>query len=150
MNPEDILASIRAHWPDIRCALDDEQRELLIARLEALALASADERAVRRSVQGVRLALLAPPPSHLVRSALDGTRLVGPSVAAPTLTEAARELHAWLTALPPDTATEAALAAAARHPRAAPDPPRGVRRGTSRRRRRLGPIRHCARPQGCW
>ncbi|MEU2957136.1 hypothetical protein ACIA78_31835 [Streptomyces xanthochromogenes] len=97
MNSEDLLALIRAHWPDIHSALDDEQRELLLTRLEALAVAPADERAVRRCVQGVRLALLALPPGHLVRRALDGTRLAVPAVAAPDLTATARELLAQLT-----------------------------------------------------
>ncbi|MFF3978337.1 hypothetical protein [Streptomyces sp. NPDC001828] len=125
MNPQDLLALIRAHWPDIHSALDDEQRELLLTRLEALALAPADERAVRRCVQGVRLALLALPPGHLVRRALDGTRLAGPAAAAPDLAATARELLAQLADPGPPPRREGGLAEARQrllaHPSLSPE-----------------------------
>ncbi|MFE3205716.1 hypothetical protein [Embleya sp. NPDC059237] len=116
MNPEELLTLIASHWPDIRAMLDDEERELLLARLEALAATPAEDRAIRRAVQGVRLALLALPPGHPVRSAVDGTRLAGPVWVASGLTEQARRLHARLTDPDPpaDTAEPADILAAVR------------------------------------
>ncbi|MEU8694656.1 hypothetical protein [Streptomyces sp. NPDC048665] len=105
MNAEDLLDLIRSHWPDIRSALDDERREVLLARLGDLAAAPSEERAVRQAAQGVRLALLALPPGHPVRSALDGPRWAGPARPTPDLAERARELHARLTVSGPPTET---------------------------------------------
>ncbi|WKX69540.1 hypothetical protein [Streptomyces sp. XD-27] len=98
MSPEELLKVVRLRWDDIRAALDEEQRALLMARLGALAEApQQDARAVRRAVRGVEHVLLALPPGHPVAAALDGTRLAGPATAGPRVVELARELHARLT-----------------------------------------------------
>ncbi|MBC3841384.1 hypothetical protein GXW82_16995 [Streptacidiphilus sp. 4-A2] len=77
---------------------------LLLDRLAALAAAPAEERAVRRAVQGVRLALYgALPPGHPVRSRLDGPRLTEPVREVSTVALRAGELHTWLTAPGPPT-----------------------------------------------
>lgn len=107
MNPEDLLALIRTHWPDIRRALDAERRDVLRTRLGALAAAPAEEWAVRRAAQGVKLALLDLPPGHPVRAALDGPRLAEPPWDVPAVAERARELQAWLTDTDTDTDADA-------------------------------------------
>lgn len=74
---EPLLALIGEHRESIRAALDDEQQALLLTRLTALAEAPPDDTmAVRRALQGVRLALRPLPFEHPVRAALDGVRLV--------------------------------------------------------------------------
>ncbi|MCX5107822.1 hypothetical protein OOK13_04680 [Streptomyces sp. NBC_00378] len=86
---EPLLALIREHQGTIRAALDDEQYALLLSRLSALAGAPpADDRAVRRALQGVRLALRPLPFDHPVRIALEGVRLVAAPPGPTTVTEA--------------------------------------------------------------
>ncbi|MEV8354137.1 hypothetical protein ACFVTT_08265 [Streptomyces niveus] len=115
MNPEDLLTLIRTHWPDIRSALDDEQRDVVLTRLQVLAAAPAEAWAIRRAAQGVKLALLDHlPPDHSVRSALDGPRLAEPPWEARAVAERARELQAWLTAAAPPAHTAGILADARR------------------------------------
>jgi hypothetical protein len=94
---EQLLDLIGEHQDSIREDLDDQQYELLLARLRALAEAAEDDnRAVRRAVQGVRLACLALPWEHQVRRALDSTRLAGAPVGLTTVA-GARDLLARLT-----------------------------------------------------
>ncbi|MBO1416197.1 hypothetical protein [Streptomyces sp. FH025] len=97
MTAEALLALLRRHWDDVAAALDERHREVLLARLDALAgLQGGDEMAVKRALHGVKLALLPLPLDHPVRRALDGVRLVAadPRPAA----GAARELLDWLSA----------------------------------------------------
>ncbi|MCT9075989.1 hypothetical protein [Streptomyces fulvoviolaceus] len=99
-----LLALIGEHRATIREALDDEQHTLLLARLGALAeVAPDDDRAVRRALQGVRLALLPLPLDHPVRVALDSVRLVAASP-GPVTVAAAQELMASLSSPPPQAA----------------------------------------------
>ncbi|MFJ9820650.1 hypothetical protein ACIRU3_36340 [Streptomyces sp. NPDC101151] len=89
---ERLLALVGEHRDSIREAFDDEQYALLLARLQGLAaVAPQDDRAVRRAVQGVRLALLPLPLDHPVHIALDTVRLVG-APPGPTTVAGAREL----------------------------------------------------------
>ena len=98
---ERLLALVGEHRDSIREALDDEEYALLLTRLEALASMDADDgKAVRRAVQGVRLALLPLPLDHPVRVALDSVRLVA-APPGPTAVAGARDLVALLTALSP-------------------------------------------------
>lgn len=98
---ERLLALIGEHRDTIRETLDNEQYTLLLARLEALAATAADDgRAVRRAVQGVRLALLPLPLDHPVYKALDSVRLVA-APPGPATVAGARELMARLTPLSP-------------------------------------------------
>ncbi|MEV6957434.1 hypothetical protein [Streptomyces sp. NPDC051183] len=86
---EPLLALIGEHRESIRAALDDEQHALLLTRLTALAQAPPDDTmAVRRALQGVRLALRPLPFEHPVRAALDGVRLVAAPPGPATVTEA--------------------------------------------------------------
>ncbi|MET8751778.1 hypothetical protein ABZW32_16995 [Streptomyces sp. NPDC004667] len=86
---EPLLALIGEHLESIRAALDDEQHALLLARLTALAEAPPDDTmAVRRALQGVRLALRPLPFEHPVRGALDGARLVAAAPGPAAVTEA--------------------------------------------------------------
>ncbi|MEU6671237.1 hypothetical protein [Streptomyces sp. NPDC046727] len=92
---ERLLALIGEHRDTIRQALDDTQYTLLLTRLTALAeVAPDDDRAVRRALQGVRLALLSLPHEHPVRQELESSRgtlmLPGPGTVA-----GAQELTAW-------------------------------------------------------
>ncbi|MFF5019705.1 hypothetical protein [Streptomyces sp. NPDC001165] len=112
---ERLLVLIGEHRDTIREALDDEQYALLLARLEALAATdAADDRAVRRASQGVRLALLPLPLDHHVRRALDSVRLVAAPPGPRTVVEA-RELTALLTT--PSTAPEPAYGTASEEDR---------------------------------
>ncbi|MET9037699.1 hypothetical protein [Streptomyces mirabilis] len=96
-----LLALIGEHRATIREALDEEQHKLLLARLEALAeVAADDDRAIRRALQGVRLALLPLPLDHPVRIALDSVRLVAVPP-GPITVAGARELLAALRSSPP-------------------------------------------------
>lgn len=84
---ERLLGLVGEHRDSIREALSGEQHALLLTRLEALAAAAAgDDRAVRKALQGVRLALLPLPFDHPVYVALDSPRLVaappGPTTVA--------------------------------------------------------------------
>lgn len=86
---EPLLALIGEHRESIRAALDDEQHALLLTRLSALAAAPPDsDMAVRRALQGVRLALRPLPFDHPVRAALDGVRLVTAPPGPATVTDA--------------------------------------------------------------
>ncbi|WP_328928958.1 hypothetical protein OG429_33275 [Streptomyces sp. NBC_00190] len=86
---EPLLALIGEHRESIRAALDDEQHALLLTRLTALAEAPPDDTmAVRRALQGVRLALRPLPFEHPVRAALDGVRLVAAPPGPAAVTEA--------------------------------------------------------------
>ncbi|MGW4232065.1 hypothetical protein ACWEF9_22675 [Streptomyces sp. NPDC004980] len=97
---ERLLALIGEHRTTIREALDDAQHALLITRLTALAEAPPDEdRAVRRALQGVRLAVLPLPLDHPVRVALASVRLVAAPPGPATVADA-RELAHLLAAAP--------------------------------------------------
>ncbi|WP_371604185.1 hypothetical protein OG345_34105 [Streptomyces sp. NBC_01220] len=86
---ESLLALIGEHRESIRAALDDEQHALLLTRLSALADAPPDkDMAVRRALQGVRLALRPLPFDHPVRASLDGVRLVAAPPGPATVSEA--------------------------------------------------------------
>ncbi|MFJ1546093.1 hypothetical protein [Streptomyces sp. NPDC088246] len=100
---ERLLALIGEHRDSIREELDDEEYALLLTRLEALATSAADDdKAVRRALQGVRLALLPLPFDHPVRVfALDAVRLVA-TPPGPATVPGARDLLAWLTAPAPE------------------------------------------------
>ncbi|MBG0851831.1 hypothetical protein I2W78_08230 [Streptomyces spinoverrucosus] len=89
---ERLLALIGEHRDTVREALDDEQHALLLTRLGALAaVAPDDDRAVRKALQGVRLALLPLPFDHPVYVALDSLRLVQ-APPGPTTVAGARDL----------------------------------------------------------
>ncbi|WP_329461496.1 hypothetical protein [Streptomyces sp. NBC_01431] len=101
-----LLALIGEHRATIRDALDDVQHALLLVRLGALASAAPDDdRAVRRALQGVRLALLPLPLDHPVRTALDSVRLVA-APPGPTAVAGARELMVLLAGSPPSLGPE--------------------------------------------
>lgn len=86
---EPLLALIGEHRDSIRAELDDEQHALLLARLTALAEAASDDTmAVRRALQGVRLALRPLPFGHPVREAFDGSRLMAAPPGPAAVTEA--------------------------------------------------------------
>ncbi|MFE2941435.1 hypothetical protein ACFXKG_20580 [Streptomyces sp. NPDC059255] len=102
---ERLLALIGEHRDTVRDALDDEEYALLLARLAALADAASDDtRAVRRALQGVRLALLPLPLDHPVRVALDSVRLVA-APPGPSAVAGARELMARLVIPEPSPGT---------------------------------------------
>ncbi|MFP8884262.1 hypothetical protein [Streptomyces mangrovi] len=95
-----LLALIGEHRAAIREALDDERYAELLAGLEALAAAAPDDGpAVRRALQGVRLALLPLPFGHPVSAALDSVRLTA-APPGPGAVAGARELVALLAAAP--------------------------------------------------
>ncbi|MFF3013365.1 hypothetical protein [Streptomyces sp. NPDC057939] len=106
-----LLDLLGEHWESVDAALTEEQRRTLRTRLGDLgAAAGTDGRAVRRALQGVRLALRPLPFDHPVRTALDSVRLTA-SVAAPAdSVVGARALLARLAVPqpspvpPPDTA----------------------------------------------
>lgn len=86
---EPLLALIGEHRESIRAELDDEQHALLLTRLTALAEAPPDDTmAVRRALQGVRLALRPLPFGHPVRVLVDGSRLVTAPPGPAAVTEA--------------------------------------------------------------
>ncbi|MGW0186265.1 hypothetical protein ACWDV7_10985 [Streptomyces sp. NPDC003362] len=102
---ERLLALIGEHRDSIREAMDDEQHQLLLTRLTALAgTPPDDDRAVRKALQGVRLALLPLALDHPVREEMDSSRLVA-APPGPSAVAGARELVTWLA-----------------HPSAAPEP----------------------------
>ncbi|MFI8962615.1 hypothetical protein ACIGO8_10895 [Streptomyces sp. NPDC053493] len=79
-SPRDLLGLIEEHAPSVRAGLGDEGYAVLLGRLRVLAEAPEhDARATRRALQGVRLALLPLPLTHVVREALDGTRFASAS-----------------------------------------------------------------------
>jgi hypothetical protein len=99
-----LLALIGEHRDSIREAMDDEQHRLLLTRLTALAgTPPDDDRAVRRALQGVRLALLPLALDHPVREEMDSPRLVA-APPGPSAVAGARELMTWLA--PPSPAPE--------------------------------------------
>lgn len=103
---ERLLALVGEHRDTVRDALDDEQYALLLARLAALGDAAPDDtRAVRRALQGVRLALLALPLGHPVRLALDSVRLVA-APPGPSTVAGAQELMARLVLPEPASGTD--------------------------------------------
>ncbi|MFJ6782581.1 hypothetical protein [Streptomyces yangpuensis] len=86
---EPLLALIGEHLESIRTALADEEHALLLTRLTALAGAPPDDTmAVRRALQGVRLALRPLPFGHPVRVAVDGVRLTAAPPGPAAVTEA--------------------------------------------------------------
>ncbi len=115
MKPEiNLLDLVTEHWDSIRENLEDEQYELLLTRLRELADTPQDDsKAVKKTRQGVRLALLRLPLSHPVRLAVDSLRLVATPVRPPTVA-GARELLAWLASAPPVPDTAAIIATAQR------------------------------------
>ncbi|MEV5983124.1 hypothetical protein [Streptomyces sp. NPDC052114] len=97
-----LLDLVAEHRDTIRAHLGEQPHALLLARVRALAeTAPDDNRAVRRALQGVRLALLPLPFDHPVRLAVDSERLAGPPV-GPAAVGEARKLLARLAG-PPDT-----------------------------------------------
>ncbi|MFF5442129.1 hypothetical protein [Streptomyces achromogenes] len=121
MNPgEDggtqVLALIEEHRDSIRALLTEEQYELLLTRLRALAdTAPDDDRAVRRALQAVRHCLVPLPFGHPVRKALDSVRLVAAPPAGGPVVSRSRDLLDRLTpGPPPPPGTPAIIAAAER------------------------------------
>ncbi|MFE1555145.1 hypothetical protein ACFW6V_09145 [Streptomyces sp. NPDC058734] len=115
---EPLLALIGEHWESIRAALDDEQHALLLTRLTALAEAPADDTmAVRRALQGIRLALRPLPFGHPVRVLVDGSRLM----AAPPGPAAVTEALALLSLMTAPEPAPAGPAPAATHAAGAGD-----------------------------
>ncbi|MDW6056827.1 hypothetical protein SAZ11_00260 [Streptomyces sp. FXJ1.4098] len=117
-----VLGLIGEHLDSIRAQLTEEQYQLLLTRLRALADTPPDDsRAVRRAFQAVRLCLLPLPFDHPVREALDSVRLVATAPVSLPVVLRTQELLARLTAglasppappAPPDTA---AIIAAVEH-----------------------------------
>ncbi|MFD8022137.1 hypothetical protein [Streptomyces lavendulae] len=125
---EPLLALIGEHRESIRAELDDEQHALLLARLTALAEAPPDDTmAVRRALQGVRLALRPLPFGHPVRVLVDGSRLVAAPPGPAAVTEA-MALIGLLAA--PDPAPATPDPGPAPGPAATPAPGLGGDRGT--------------------
>ncbi|MFG2986653.1 hypothetical protein ACGFYQ_36335 [Streptomyces sp. NPDC048258] len=124
---EPLLALIGEHRESIRTALDEEQHALLLTRLSALAEAPPDDdMAVRRALQGVRLALRPLPFDHPVRDALDGVRLVAAPPGPEAVTEALALINLLAEPVPepvpePDPTPDPTPDAAFRDDRA-PDP----------------------------
>jgi hypothetical protein len=95
---ERLLFLLGEHADGLRERLDDEQYALLLARLEDLVGTDPDDdRALRRALRGVHLALLPLPLDHPVYRALDSVRLVASAPPGPTTVTGARELLARLT-----------------------------------------------------
>ncbi|GHC81050.1 hypothetical protein [Streptomyces flavofungini] len=102
-----VLRLIDEHLDSIRDRLTDEQYDLLLTRLRALADTPAgDARAARRAFQAVRLSLVPLPFDHPVREALDSVRLVATAPVGDRVVLRTRDLLARLAATPapPDTA----------------------------------------------
>ncbi|MER6996708.1 hypothetical protein [Streptomyces sp. NPDC000410] len=100
-NPEDrahrLLELIGEHRESIRACLNDEQHELLVTRVRALADAPEGVMAIRRALRGVEFALRPLPLEHPVRLAVDtGVRLTEGAAGAHTAVQA-RELLVRLT-----------------------------------------------------
>ncbi|MGO4755345.1 hypothetical protein AB4212_43245, partial [Streptomyces sp. 2MCAF27] len=94
-----VLGLIGEHLDSIRAQLTDEQYQLLLTRLRALADTPPDDsRAVRRAFQAVRLCLLPLPFDHPVREALDSVRLVATAPVSLPVVLRTQELLARLTA----------------------------------------------------
>ncbi|MEV7280551.1 hypothetical protein [Streptomyces sp. NPDC093111] len=114
---EPVLALIREHRESIRAALDEEQHSLLLSRLAELAEAPPDNpMAVRRALQGVKLALRPLPFGHPVRAVVDGVRLVAAPPGPATVTDALALVN-LLAAAAPEPEPEPA-----RTPAPVPDP----------------------------
>ena len=108
-----VLGLVDEHLDSIRAELTDEQYQLLLTRLRALADTPPDDsRAVRRAFQAVRLCLVQLPFDHPVREALDSVRLVGTATAGRPVVLRTRDLLARLTADPPPPPDTAAIIAA--------------------------------------
>ncbi|EST20671.1 hypothetical protein M878_39260 [Streptomyces roseochromogenus subsp. oscitans DS 12.976] len=107
-----MLGLIGEHLDSIRAQLTDEQYQLLLTRLRALADTPPDDsRAVRRAFQAVRLCLVPLPFDHPVREALDSVRLAGTATVSRPVVLRTRDLLARLTADPPPPGTAAIIAA---------------------------------------
>ncbi|GAA1499499.1 hypothetical protein [Streptomyces synnematoformans] len=99
----DVLGLVEEHLDSIHDRLTDEEYELLLTRLRALADTPPDDaRAVRRAFQGVRLGLLPLPFDHPVRAGLDSFRLIAAAPDRRLAVERTRALLARLAAGPPD------------------------------------------------
>ncbi|NUS87880.1 MAG: hypothetical protein HOY75_35550 [Streptomyces sp.] len=99
-----VLGLIGEHLDSIRAQLTDEQYQLLLTRLRALADTPPDDsRAVRRAFQAVRLCLLPLPFDHPVRESLDSVRLVATAPVSLPVVLRTRELLTRLTAGPAST-----------------------------------------------
>ncbi|ADI03661.1 hypothetical protein SBI_00540 [Streptomyces bingchenggensis BCW-1] len=108
-----VLGLIGEHLDSIRAQLTDEQYQLLLTRLRALADTPPDDsRAVRRAFQAVRLCLVPLPFDHPVREALDSVRLVATAPVSRPVVLRTRDLLARLTAEPPRPPDTAAVIAA--------------------------------------
>ena len=118
MTPEDdggttVLGLIDQHHDSIRAELTDEQYQLLLARLRALAdTPPEDSRAVRRAFQAVRRSLIELPFDHPARAAVDSVRLVPTAPVGRPLVVGTRELLARIGATPPPPPGTAAIIAA--------------------------------------
>jgi len=100
---ETVLALVDEHLDSIRAGLTDDEYELLLARLRALADAPPDDaKAVRRAFQGVRLCLLPLAYDHPAREAVDSVRFTGAAAVGPPAVLRTQALLARLAAGPPD------------------------------------------------
>ncbi|MGW3203807.1 hypothetical protein [Streptomyces sp. NPDC001135] len=108
-----VLGVIDEHHDSIRAQLTDEQYQLLLTRLRALADTPPDDlRAVRRAFQAVRHCLVPLPFGHPARKALEAVRLVGTAPVGPPAVLRTRDLLARLAAGPPPPPDTAAVIAA--------------------------------------
>lgn len=111
---EKVLGLVDAYLDSLRDRLTDEQYELLLTRLRALAdTPTSDTRAARRAFQAVRLSLVPLPFDHPVREALDSVRLVGPAPVGHLAVLRSRTLLARITPDPDPPPDTAAIIAAA-------------------------------------
>lgn len=111
-----MLGLIEEHLDSIRDLLTDEQYDLLLTRLRALAdTPSGDARAARRAFQAVRLALVPLPFDHPVREALDSVRLVATAPVGDLVALRTRDLLDRLTTAPAPPPDTAAVIAAVEH-----------------------------------
>ncbi|MEV8545984.1 hypothetical protein [Streptomyces sp. NPDC051572] len=108
-----VLGLIDEHLDSIRAALTDEEYQLLLTQVRALAdTPPGDSRGLRRSLQNVRLCLVVLPFGHPVRQALDSVRLVGTVPVRPPDPRQIRNVLARLLADPPQPPDTAAIIAA--------------------------------------
>ncbi|MFD0413808.1 hypothetical protein [Streptomyces sp. NPDC127108] len=109
-----VLRLVDEHLDSVRERLSDEQYELLLTHLRALAeTPTGDARAVRRAFQNVRLALVPLPFDHPVREALDAVRLTGTAPVGDLAVARTQLLLARITAQPDPPPDTAAIIAAA-------------------------------------
>ncbi|PZT73680.1 MULTISPECIES: hypothetical protein [unclassified Streptomyces] len=102
-----VLALIEEHHDSLRALLTEEQYELLLVRLRALAETPAEISVeVRRAFQLVRRCLVDLPYDHPVRQAVDSVRLVATATDVQPMVLRTADLLARLAAGPPLSARE--------------------------------------------